>query len=233
MPADVPPAIVGAVLTALLCTAGPLVVGRLPEPVAAAPDKAPYRQIAARRHLAAELASVGALAGAALGWRLGFQPVLAAWLYLAGAGVVLGYVDARTRLLPTRIVAPSYVVVVALVCLAAAVDAGPRHLAGAALGWLVMGGFYLLLWLVHPSGLGYGDVRLSGLLGIPLGYLGWASLLTGLYSGFVLGAVGGLVLSLRRRGGGRRAFAFGPFMLLGGLVGAAFGPALASLYLSG
>jgi prepilin signal peptidase PulO-like enzyme (type II secretory pathway) len=41
------------------------------------------------------------------------------------------------------------------------------------------------------------------------------------------------VLLLRRRGGGRRAFAFGPFMLLGGLVGAAFGPALASLYLSG
>jgi leader peptidase (prepilin peptidase) / N-methyltransferase len=233
MPADVPPAIVGAALTALICTAGPLVVGRLPEPVAAAADKATYRQIAARRHLAAELASAGALAGGALGWRLGFQPVLAAWLYLAGAGVVLGYVDARTRLLPTRIVAPSYAVVVALVCLAAAVDAGPRHLAGAALGWLVMGGFYLLLWLAHPSGLGYGDVRLSGLLGIPLGYLGWASLLTGLYSGFVLGAVGGLVLSLRRRGGGRRTFAFGPFMLLGCLVGAAFGPAFSSLYLSG
>jgi leader peptidase (prepilin peptidase)/N-methyltransferase len=221
MPADVPPAIVGAVLTALLCTAGPLVVGRLPEPVAAAPDKTPYRQIAARRHLAAELAAAGALAGAALGCRLGFQPVLAAWLYLAGAGIVLGYVDARTRLLPTRLVAPSYAVVVALVCLAAA------------LGWLVMGGFYLLLWLVHPSGLGYGDVRLSGLLGIPLGYLGWACLLTGLYAGFVLGAVGGLVLSLRGRGGRRQPFAFGPFMLLGCLVGATLGPALSSLYLSG
>jgi leader peptidase (prepilin peptidase)/N-methyltransferase len=232
MPADVPPAIAGAVLAALICTAGPRVVGRLPEPMAASSDKAPYRQIAARRHLAAELASAGALVGGALGWRLGFQPVLAAWLYLAGAGVVLGYVDARTRLLPTRIIAPSYAVVVALVCLAAAVDAGPHRLARAALGWLVMGGCYLLLWLVHPSGLGYGDVRLSGLLGIPLGYLGWASLLTGLYAGFVLGAVGGLVLSLRR-GGGRRAFAFGPFMLLGCLVGAAFGPALSSLYLSG
>jgi hypothetical protein len=43
MPADLPPAIVGAVLTALICAAGPLVVGRLPEPVAAPPDKAPYR----------------------------------------------------------------------------------------------------------------------------------------------------------------------------------------------
>jgi leader peptidase (prepilin peptidase)/N-methyltransferase len=232
MPADVPPAIVGAVLTALICTAGPLVVGRLPEPVAGLPDKAPYRQISSQRHLTAELAVAGALAGGALGWRLGFQPVLAAWLYLAGAGVVLGYVDARTRLLPTRIIAPSYAVVVALVCLAATADSGPRRLAGAALGWLVMGGFYLLLWLVHPSGLGYGDVRLSGLLGIALGYLGWASLLTGLYAGFVLGAVGGLVLSLRRRGVGS-PFAFGPFMLLGCLVGAVFGPALSSLYLSG
>jgi leader peptidase (prepilin peptidase) / N-methyltransferase len=232
MPAAVPPAIVGAVLTALICAAGPLVVARLPEPVAAPPDKAPYRQLASRSHLAAELASVGALVGAALGWRLGFQPVLAAWVYLAGAGVVLGYVDAGTRMLPTRIIAPSYAVVAVLVCGAAAVDARPHRLAGAALGWLVMGGFYLLLWLVHPSGLGYGDVRLSGLLGLPLGYLGWASLLCGLYAGFVLGALGGLVMSLRRRRGGG-PFAFGPFMLLGCLVGAIFGPALSSLYLSG
>ena len=67
MPADVPPAIVGAVLAALICTAGPRVVGRLPEPVAALSDQAPYRQIAARRHLAAELASAGSLVGGEIG----------------------------------------------------------------------------------------------------------------------------------------------------------------------
>jgi leader peptidase (prepilin peptidase)/N-methyltransferase len=172
------------------------------------------------------------MVGALVGWRLGFQAALAPWLYLAAAGVVLGYVDARTRLLPTRLIAPSYAVVIGLVCVAAVLDADPHRLLRAGAGWVVMGGFYLLLWFVYPSGLGYGDVRLSGLLGIPLGYLGWASLVTGLYAGFVLGAVGGLLVWVRRRTR-REHFAFGPFMLLGCLVGALFGPALSSLYLSG
>jgi leader peptidase (prepilin peptidase)/N-methyltransferase len=221
----------GAVVTALLCAAGPALVGRLPEPEVAAADKVPYREIASRRHLAWGLAAIGAMVGALVGWRLGLHAALAPWLYLAATGVVLGYVDARTRLLPTRLIAPSYAVVTGLVCVAAVLDEDPHRLLGSALGWLVMGGFYLLLWLAYPSGLGYGDVRLSGLLGIALGYLGWASLVTGLYAGFVLGAVGGLLVSARRSTR-RRHFAFGPYMLLGCLVGAVFGPALSSLYLS-
>ena len=94
-----------------------------------------------------------------------------------------------------------------------------------------MGGCYLLLWLAYPRGLGYGDVRLAGLLGIALGYAGWAPLLTGLYSGFLLGGIGGGVLTMlgAQR---RRQFAFGPFMLLGCLVGIAFGSTIGDWYTS-
>jgi leader peptidase (prepilin peptidase) / N-methyltransferase len=233
MPAELPPVVVGAVLTAALCALGPTVVGRLPEPApeSAPPSKPPYAAIASRRHLAIQLAGLGALVGGLLGAALGAQPVLAAWVYVGGVGVVLAYVDARTRLLPTRIIAPSYAVVGALVCAAAAIDADPDRLGRAALGWLTMGGFYLLLWLAYPKGLGYGDVRLAGLLGLALGYLGWASLVGGLYCGFLFGAVAGGLVAFKRRQRGRR-LPFGPFMLVGSLAGVLFGPALSSLYVS-
>jgi leader peptidase (prepilin peptidase)/N-methyltransferase len=224
---------VSAGLTALLSGLGPRVIARLPEPVAdtGAPEKVPYSQLASRPGLALQLGAAGAVVGALVGWRLGDQPALSAWIYVGGVGVVLAYVDACTRLLPTRVVAPSYVVVCALVCVSAAIDADPQRLLRAGLGWLAMGGFYFLLWFIYPRGMGYGDVRLSGLLGIALGYLGWAPLVTGLYSGFLLGAVGGglLVVLGANRG---KPFPFGPFMLLGSLVGVTLGTTLGGWYSS-
>ncbi len=87
------------------------------------------------------------------------------------------------------------------------------------------GGLYFLLWVVYPRGLGYGDVRLSGILGIILGYLGWGELLTGIYAGFLLGGVGGGLLSVLRLVK-RKSFPFGPFMLVGALVGVLWGDAV-------
>ena len=123
---------------------------------------------------------------------------------------------------------PSYAVVVALVLLAAAVERDLDDLVRAALGWLVAGLLYGVLWFVHPRGLGYGDVRLSGLLGLALGQLGWPELLVGVYAGFLLGGVVGGLLTLakvvRRTG-----YPFGPFMLLGAVVGVVAGPAVLAL----
>jgi hypothetical protein len=60
----------------------------------------------------------------------------------------------------------------------------------AAIGCLVYGGTYYLLWWILP-GFGFGDVRLGFLLGLVLGYLGWPEFLTGLLLAQFLG---GLVL---------------------------------------
>lgn len=155
--------------------------------------------------------------------------MVGAWVYVGAVGVVLGYVDARTRLLPTRIIAPSYAVLVALLGLAALLDGNSASLLRAVLGWLAMGGFYFVLWLVYPAGLGYGDVRLAGLLGLALGYLGWAQLVSGMYAGFLLGAIGGGVLALAKLVD-RKRYPFGPFMLLGALVGLLWGTALSGWY---
>ncbi len=224
-------ALLTAVVVAALCALGPAVVGRLPEPdldIDAA-DKVPYADLAARPGLALKLAGVGALVGFATGWILADDAVLGAWAFLAAVGVVLGYVDAQTRLLPTRIIAPSYAVLVGLILVAAALDGDTDGLVHAALGWLVFGGFYFVMWYVYPRGLGYGDVRLSGLLGLALGYLGWGPVLVGLYAGFLLGGIGGGLLSLLRIVD-RKRYPFGPFMLVGSLVGLAWGAAVGRWY---
>ena len=79
---------------------------------------------------------------------------------------------------------------------------------------------FFVLWSIYPRGLGYGDVRLSGVLGIALGYVGSGELVVGVYAGFLLGGVGrrsALVLRIVDRKG----YPFGPFMLVGALVGTA------------
>ncbi len=166
---------------------------------------------------------------ALLGGRVGLEPELSLLLYLAPVGVALAVVDWRTRLLPTKIVAPSYLVVAALAVLSAWTAGDWPALVTAAWGWLVAGGTFFVLWFVYPKGMGYGDVRLAGVLGIALGYLGWGELLTGVYAGFLLGGVGGLLLSLLRVVD-RKAYPFGPFMLFGALVGVLAGPHVAAWY---
>ena len=71
--------------------------------------------------------------------------------------------------------------------------------------------------------MGFGDVRLAALLGLALGHVGWAELLVGVYSGFLVFGLPGLLLALVRwdRALLRTAFPFGPFMLVGALLGAA------------
>lgn len=247
MSLDVLPAAGCAAAVAALCAAGPSVIRRLPEPsdrpeavgggaeaeadvpAAAADPKVPYAVLAARTGLIWKLSATGAAVGAVVGLALGAVPALLPWTYLAAVGLVLAYVDAQTKLLPTRILAPSYVVLGALLGLAALLDDSAQPLVRAGLGWLAMGGFYFVLWFVHPSGIGYGDVRLAGLLGLALGYLGWGQLIAAMYAGFLLGGLGGGLLALLRVVD-RKRYPFGPFMVLGALVGVTSGAALGSWY---
>lgn len=224
-------ALVGLLVGLLVCgPAGllvPVVVARLPEPepgpdAEGEPPKEAYAAIAALPGLAWKAALVSGLVGAVAGAAVGTTWSLLVLLPLVPVGVALGLVDWRTRLLPTRIIAPTYGVVLALVLLATALGGDTDDLVRAGWGWLVYGGSFFVLWFVHPRGLGYGDVRLSGVLGIALGHLGWGELLVGLYAGFLLGGVGGGLLSLLRVVE-RRAFPFGPFMLVGALVGVVAG----------
>ncbi|HET7388945.1 MAG TPA: A24 family peptidase [Nocardioidaceae bacterium] len=203
--------------------------GHAATPVPERAVKQPYAEIARSPGLRWRTALATLVAAGLCGSRVGFGPELALVLYLAPIGVALAVVDWRTRLLPTKVIAPSYAVVIAIVVVAGVLSHDYDDLIRAGYGWLVAGGTFFVLWFVYPKGMGYGDVRLAGVLGIALGYLGWAELLTGVYAGFLLGGVGGLLLSMLRLVD-RKAYPFGPFMLVGAVVGVLAGPWVAAWY---
>lgn len=229
-------ALVGAVVCGSLGLLVPRLVARVPEPDDPEPGKPPYAVLAATPRLApaSALASalLGALVGAAVGDGSGGPDVgwwaLPVWWVLVPVGVALAFVDWHTLLLPSWLTARLYLAVVPLVVLGSLAAGEPDDLVRALLGWAVAGGVFWLLWLVHPRGMGYGDVRLSGVLGTALGQLGWAELLVGVYAGFLIGGLVGGVLAIARVVD-RRGFPFGPFMLAGAVVGVVAGPALGGL----
>jgi len=194
--------------------------------------KEPYASIAATPGLRRGAAAAGAVLAGLLGAKVGWDWDLLLLLYLVPVGIALAVIDWRTRLLPTWIIAPSYFVVIALALVGVVVMQDGSDLMRAGWGWAISGGTFLLLWLIYPKGMGYGDVRLSGVLGIVLGHLGWGPLLLGVYAGFLLGGIGGVVLSALRIVE-RKAYPFGPFMLLGAVVGVLWGDWAAGLYVGG
>ena len=200
------------------------------DPAPAAGPKLPYAEIAASPGLAWKAAVASAVAGGLVGLAVGWQWTLAPLLVLVPVGVALAVVDWRTRLLPTRVVLPTYAVVGGLALVAGGVAGDWPDLVRGLWGLVLARGLFWLLWLVHPRGMGFGDVRLAGVLGFALGLLGWGHLALGVYAGFVLGGVGGLLLAAAKIVD-RGAYPFGPFMLLGALAGVLGGDALFDYYL--
>jgi leader peptidase (prepilin peptidase)/N-methyltransferase len=244
--------LLAAVLCAVLCGAlgwgVPELISRIPEPepetvpeaepgddralfsseLPPAPPKELYVDIAARPQLALWSALAAAVAGAGIGAAVGCSGALVYLVPFVPVGVALFVVDWRTTLLPSWIIKPAYPVLVALILLAALIDQDATSLERAAGGWLVVGGWFLVFWLVtRGGGWGYGDVRLSGLLGLALGYLGWAEALGGLMLIFLSGAVGAVFLAVARRTL-RARLPYGPYMLLGAWLGIVLAPSLAT-----
>jgi leader peptidase (prepilin peptidase)/N-methyltransferase len=187
------------------------------------PPKEPYVALAARPHLTLLLASLAGSSGAVVGLALGWQWALLVWVPLLPLFAALAFIDWRTRLLPVQLVFPAYAVAVPAAVVAGLASGDHDDLVRAGLGWLVGGLVFGVLWFVYPSGLGYGDVRLSGVLGIALGYLGWSQVLVGLYAGFLLGGVIGVLLRVTKLMP-QRHIPLGPFMVLGAVVGVVWVP---------
>lgn len=192
------------------------------------PPKELYADLGRRPRLPLVAAAVAGPAGALLGWTLGWDWLLCLVWPLVPVGVLLGIVDGRTRLLPSVVVLPATAL--------ALVYGAARWLATGSADELVRGvvalvlvrSFFWLLWFIRQAGMGFGDVRLSALLGVVLGYAGWGPVVVGVYSSFLLFAVPGLALAILRRDRAllKRAYPFGPFLLGGALLGLVAGQPL-------
>jgi leader peptidase (prepilin peptidase) / N-methyltransferase len=173
-----------------------------------------------------------ALVFGSLAWALADQPwAVPAYLWVGGVGVALAAIDIEVKRLPDVITLPSYlVVVVLLVAPAIAYDAWSSYLRSV-LGAVALWVFYFLLAFLKPGAMGFGDVKLAGVLGLVLGWLGWGVLILGGFLGFLLGGVLGLLLMLLGRAGRKSKIPFGPFMLAGAWLAVLWGPTFVNWYL--
>lgn len=158
--------------------------------------------------------------------------LLPALLYWAAVGIALTLIDLDHHRLPNVIVLPSYIVTAALLLLASVLTGDYGRLISAAIGCVALFGLYWLLATAYRGGMGFGDVKLAGVLGMLLGWVGWPALIVGAFAAFLLGGVVGGILMIGRRATRKSRIPFGPFMIAGAWVGVIAGSAIADSYLT-
>jgi leader peptidase (prepilin peptidase)/N-methyltransferase len=162
---------------------------------------------------------------------LGVEWSLPAYLYLGAVGLALALIDIDVKRLPDVLTLPSYAVMAVLLALPGLAGEGWDDYLRALLGGALMFAVYFLLCFAYPAGMGFGDVKLSGVLGMATAYIGWGAWSVGLFLGFLLGGAFGVALIALGRGGRKTKVPFGPFMLAGALVGVLVGQHLGQAYL--
>lgn len=227
------PDLLSVAVSALLAGLGGFLVPRLiravPQPARqetppGEPEPPTYAEVAARPRLALRSLVVAVLVMAPLAWCLGAAgerwPLL--WLVpLVPVAIALSVIDWKTRLLPRLIVLPAIgLTLVAMTVVGLATD-HTSALVRALVAMLLVRTLFWLLWFVRSAGMGFGDVRLAGLVGLVLGWQSVAAVLVGVWVGFAGFALPALVLAVVRRDRSllKRSFPFGPFMLAGAWVG--------------
>ena len=183
----------------------------------------------AGRYPVVELATSGAFGLVVAFGRPGWM--IPALLYLAAISLALTVIDLDHRRLPNLIVLPAYPVAAVLLSVAALATGEPHRLLRAAICALGSYVFFFALWLIYSAGMGLGDVKLAGVLGLYLGWYGYGQAVIGLFGGFLFGGVLSIGLMAARLATRKSMIPFGPFMLLGAWFGLAFGGPLAHWYL--
>ena len=153
----------------------------------------------------------------------GSEPDLVLWLPFAAVLVAVAAIDLEHRIVPNRIVAPA-----ALWALGAGALVQPGELPEMVIAGAAAFAFFLAAALVHPAGMGMGDVKLAGMMGLYLGAAIAPALLVAFLAGSLLGIA---VIAVRGAAARKAGVPFAPFLAAGGLVGLFAGPQLVALYL--
>lgn len=218
-----------AAVAGVLACGVPTLVRRLPVPAdagesdagaAGGSDSVSYAAIAAERWFLPVGVVVSVVGAGLLGAAMGADPLLVVLVPLAPLGYALAVIDARTRLLPRRLVVPATLVVLAALVVEWAATGDDLEVLVRAVAGLVIArtGFWVLWFL--GAGLGFGDVRLAALVGLVTARLDWQAFVVGIYVALVLASFFVLVrwMVTRRplRGAG---VSLGPFLVLGAWMG--------------
>jgi len=213
--------LLGGVIGGAAALAASPYLARISRTVADRDDATWWLGAAPSRRRLATSALVAVLLGAVAGYAAGWSAALPAFVAFALLATPLVLVDVQHHRLPDRLVLPAAVCAVALLAVAAAFRGDwPALGRAAAAGGIVFAAFCAIS-LTSPSSLGFGDVKLAGVIAIYLGWLGWAHVLYGVFVGFVLGAVVAVALLARRRATLKSHVALAPALIVGALIVAA------------
>jgi leader peptidase (prepilin peptidase)/N-methyltransferase len=136
--------------------------------------------------------------------------------------IAVAGIDLEHRIVPNKILLP-----MAVYAVAASAVVRPGMLPELLIAGAAAFGFLLAAALIHPGGMGMGDVKLAGVMGLYLG----ASVAPALLIGFLSGSLVGVGLLVRHGAAGRKkGVPFAPFLALGGIVALVAGPQLVHLY---
>ncbi len=170
------------------------------------------------RWLSVAVALSGAGLCTILTWRVGPHPVLFADCWLAAITPPLVAADLGELRLPNLLTLGSYPVALVLLAIAGGMDPSARAAVRASIGLLALLAFYLAIALLSHGGLGPGDIKAGGLLGLILGYRSLHTVLTATVLALALAGVAGATLIATRRANRHTPIPYGPAMLLGALA---------------
>jgi len=167
---------------------------------------------------------------AAAAVRFGASWQLPAFCIFFASLLAVSVIDLDLYIIPNRVVYPTLFITAPLLAVAAAAEGTWGQLRNAAIGGAVGFGLLLVIHVAMPRGMGFGDVRLAGVIGMMLGWLGLGYLFLGLFLAFLLAAVIGIVLIATRLRTRKDAVPFGPFLAMGAVLAALWGHAILRAY---
>jgi leader peptidase (prepilin peptidase) / N-methyltransferase len=152
--------------------------------------------------------------------------VLAPFLAFLALAVAVSFTDLSHRLVPRQLVYGGLAVIVPLLVLASAVEHTWSDLLRAAICGVAAFAVFFAIWFLVPRGMGFGDVRLAGVIGLTVGYLGVVHAYLAFLLGFVVGLVFGVVLMVGSSAGRKTRIPFAPALCAGAVVAILWGDPL-------
>jgi leader peptidase (prepilin peptidase) / N-methyltransferase len=175
-----------------------------------------------------ELACGGLFVAVALVYEDPWRAVLLA--PFAGLMVAISVIDIRHRRIPNRLVYPAFLIAAAVIVVGDLAGGGLDAL-DAGIGLFAYGLGLMIIALISPKGMGMGDVKLAGLIGLVLGSIGLDLVAVAAGMGILLGGVGAIVALLA--GASRKsAIPFGPYLAAGAVIAVFVGRQIADAYLN-
>jgi leader peptidase (prepilin peptidase)/N-methyltransferase len=183
------------------------------------------------RYPLVELGTAALFVAAAV--RLGATWQLPAFCVFFASLLAISVIDLDHFIIPNHVIYPTLAVTAPLLVLAAAAGGTWGDLRNAAIGGVAGFGALFVIHVISPRGMGFGDVRLAGVIGMMLGWLGLRYIVLGLFLGFLLAAVIGIVLIAARLKTRKDAVPFGPFMAMGAVLAVLWGHPILQAYRGG